>query len=104
MDDAVLVRRFERLGDLARDRQGLVKRYRPAAMRALRSSPSTSSITSARSVGLLEPVDLRDVRVVQRGQHSGFALEPHQTIGIAGERSGRIFSATSRPSFVSRAR
>jgi len=28
MDDAVLVRRFERVGDLARDRQGLVQRKR----------------------------------------------------------------------------
>ena len=29
MDDALLVRRFERLGDLLRDRQRLVERNRP---------------------------------------------------------------------------
>ena len=49
MDDALLVRGFERVGDLPRDRQRLVDRDR-AARDALRpeSSPSTSSITSAR--------------------------------------------------------
>ena len=49
MDDALLVRRFERLGDLPRDRQRFVERHR--ALRAMRSAsvgPSTSSITSAR--------------------------------------------------------
>ena len=30
VDDAVLVRRFERLGDLPRDREGLVHRQSPA--------------------------------------------------------------------------
>ena len=48
MDDPLLVRRFESLGDLPGDRQGLIDRDRaPAAMRCERSSPSTSSITRA---------------------------------------------------------
>ena len=50
MDDALLVRGFERLGDLPRDRQRLVERRRGRARCAReRSSPSTSSITSART-------------------------------------------------------
>ena len=90
MDDPLLVRGFERLGDLLRDRQRLVERD-GAARDALppRSSPSTSSITSARtSVRLLEAVDVRDVRMIQRGEDFGFALEAREPIGIARRRSG----------------
>ena len=54
MDDPLLVRRFERLGDLLRDRQRLVERNRRRARCARRASaPSTSSITSARDAALI---------------------------------------------------
>ena len=49
MDDALLVRGFKPFRDLLRDRQRFVNRNRPRAMRCDRSSPSTSSITSART-------------------------------------------------------
>ena len=49
VDDPVLVRRFERLGDLLGDRQGLIDGIGPRAMRSASVGPSTSSITSARS-------------------------------------------------------
>ena len=56
-------------------------------MRCDRSSPSTSSITSARdAAGLFEAVDGGDVRMVQRRERLRFALEPREAIGIAGER------------------
>ena len=42
--------------------------------------------------------------MVQRGEDLRFALEPREAIGIGGEDVGRTFSATSRFSFVSRAR
>ena len=59
--------RFERLGDLLRDRQRLVDRDRAAARsRCDRSSPSTSSITSGtHTARFFEAVDVRDVRMVQ---------------------------------------
>ena len=68
MDDPLLVRGFERLGDLLRDRQRFVERdRRRCAMRCDRSSPSTSSITSAMvPPDLFEAVDVRDVRMIQR--------------------------------------
>ena len=48
MDDALLVRGFERVGDLPRDRQRLVERQSGrAAMRSRERRPSTSSMTSA---------------------------------------------------------
>ena len=43
MDDALLVRRLQRLGDLPRVSSGRLERERPGERRA----PSTSSITSA---------------------------------------------------------
>ena len=46
----------------------------------------------------------RDVRMVQRGERLRFAREPRQAIGVVRERSGRTLIATSRSSFVSRAR
>ena len=52
MDDALLVRRFEGVGDLPRDGERVVHRQRLAAMRSASVSPSTSSITSARTVPL----------------------------------------------------
>ena len=47
MDDALLVRRFERLGDLLRDRQRLVDGNRALCDPLASVGPSTSSITSA---------------------------------------------------------
>ena len=59
MDDALLVRGFERFGDLPRDRERLVERKRArCAMRSASVGPSTSSITSAVTPStFLEPVD-----------------------------------------------
>ena len=105
MDDAALVRGVERVGDLPRDGPG---RRRPgtAPGEAIREvSPSTSSITSARTVPISSrPWNAGNVRVVERGQRPRFALEAREAVGIGGERSGRIFSATSRARLVSRAR
>ena len=88
MDDALLVRGLERVGDLPGDRQRLGQRHRSARDAiADRSSPSTSSITSARAAArsVLDAVDVRDVRVVQRRQHLRFAREPREAVGVARE-------------------
>ena len=47
MDDALLVGGFERLGDLPRDREGLVDRDRTLRNPVGQRHPSTSSITRA---------------------------------------------------------
>jgi hypothetical protein len=50
---------------------------------------------------VFEPVNLSDVRMIERGEELRFALET----GAAPEKtSGSTFSATSRFSLVSRAR
>jgi hypothetical protein len=49
-------------------------------------------------------LDVRDVRMVQRCQGLGFAGEPGEPFGVAREERGSTLIATSRLSFVSRAR
>ena len=53
---------------------------------------------------LVETVDRRDVRMIERCQDLRFAFEPRQPLRIDANASGRIFSATSRCRRVSRAR
>ena len=75
-------------------------------MRCDKSSPSTSSITSARTPsGFFETVDVRDIGMIQRREGLGFARETARAVrrSLANE-SGRTLIATSRFSFVSRAR
>jgi hypothetical protein len=47
---------------------------------------------------------VRDVRVIDGRQRLRFACESRKPIGSEANESGRTFSATSRLSFVSRAR
>ena len=106
MDDPLLVRRFERLGDLLRDRQRLVDRDRAARDALRQSSPSTSSITSAvHAAALFEAVDARDVRddSATRASCASRWKRASRSASCA-NASGRILIATSRSSFVSRAR
>ena len=57
----------------------------PRAIRWDRSSPSTSSITSAVTPrALLEPVDGGNVRMVQRGEDFRFALKAREPVAIRG--------------------
>ena len=51
-----------------------------------------------------QAVDSRDVRVIQRREGLGFTLEAREPISIVRERLGQDLIATSRSSFVSRAR
>ena len=66
-----------------------------------RSSPSTSSITSARTpVGFLDAVDGTDVWMIQRGEEPRLAVEARQQVkkSLVSARD-RILMATSRPSW-----
>ena len=90
MDDPLLVRRLERLGDLLRDRQRLVERNR-APRDPLREILALDEFHDERlhAVGVLQAVDRRDVRMVQRGEDFGFALKPRQPVGVACQRRGQ---------------
>ena len=83
MDDPLLVRRFERLGDLPRDRQRLVERDRPVRDPiGERRAFDQLHHQRAHAVGVFEAVDVRDVRMVQRREHLRFALEAREALGI----------------------
>ena len=66
MNDALLVRRFQCLGDLLGDGQCLVERNRPLRD-TVRERRSLDQLHHERAdtVALFEAVDLRDVRMVQ---------------------------------------
>ena len=55
-------------------------------------------------VRVFEAVDVRDVGMVERRQHLRFAVEARQALRVVAKSSGRTLIATSRFSFVSRAR
>ncbi len=91
MNDPLLVGRFEGLGDLLRDRQRLIdaesdraRSDRPA------SSPSTSSMTSARiTAGCPRGRGCAAMlRMIQGGEHLGFAREPRERSGSRAKASG----------------
>ena len=105
MDDALLVRGFERLGDLLRDLKRLVDRDR-AARNALRQIVALDEFHHERrdARALFEAVDGGDVRMIQRGEDFGFAMEPCEPIVVSGERWRQDLDGDLRFSFVSVAR
>ena len=87
MDDAFLVRGFERVGNLPRDRSASSSGSGPCAMRSASVDPSTSSITSARTPPLLEAVDRRDVGMIQCGERLRLAPESGEAVRVVREGS-----------------
>ena len=83
MDDALVVRLLERLGDLLRDLERLVDGDR-AAREPLLEVFALDELESEERlpVGLLEPVDRGDVRVVEGGEKVRLALEAAQALGV----------------------
>ena len=86
MDDALLVRGFEGFGNLLRDRQRLVDRNR-SLRDPVRERRPLDQLHDERlhAVRLLEAVDVRDVRMIERGEDLRLAFEPRQAIRIGGE-------------------
>jgi hypothetical protein len=85
----VFVCGLDRLGDLLRDGQGLVRRQWPGGDSRGQRRPvhelhdEGGDRIAARLRGhFQDTVDLRDVGMVERGQHLRFAVEARQPIGI----------------------
>ena len=87
VNDPLLVRGFEGLGDLPRHRQGLVERHR-AAGDALRQIVTVDELDhqGGDAAALFETVDAGDVRMIQRREHFRLALKTRESIGIRSER------------------
>ena len=86
MDDALLMRRLEGLGDLLGNRQRLLDRDR-ATGNPLRKIFPFDQLHDQRGAAraFLQAVDVRDVRVIQRGEHFRFALKPCEPVWISRE-------------------
>ena len=89
MDHPRLVRRFQRLRNLLRNRQRLIQRDRP-----LRDPVSEGRALDQlqhqrpRPLGLLDAVDGGDVRVVEAGEDLRLPLEPGEAVRISREGVG----------------
>jgi hypothetical protein len=86
MDDALLVRRFERFSDLFGNRQRFID-----GQRALRDAlGQRRAFHQLHDDGVVfESVDRGDVGMIQRRQHLRFSLETRQVVRIVGERRGQ---------------
>jgi hypothetical protein len=83
MHDPLLVRRFERLGDLLRDRQRVLDRNgSPRDVIRQRRPLDQLHDEGCSAVALLQTVNGRDVRMIEPGEHFGFALETRQPLAI----------------------
>ena len=87
MDDASLVRGFEPLRNLLRDRKRVLDRDR-AARDALGQIVALDEFHHERrnARALFESVDGGDVRVIQRGEGFGFAQKACEPIVVSGQR------------------
>jgi hypothetical protein len=90
MDDPRLMRGIERLRDLSRDGKRFVHGHRPTRHQ-IRERDAVDELQDQgmRIAGLLQPIDGGDVRMVQRGEHLGLALEAAQAVRIEGEQLGQ---------------
>ncbi len=88
MDDPALVRRVQRVGDLTGDIESVFQRNR-TTRDAIRQCVPVDEFEHQRAeaVALLESVDGRDVRMVERGQQPRLALEAGEPVRIGREEA-----------------
>ena len=86
MDDTFLVRRLQRVRDLMRNGQRVIERHRPTRQ-PLGEILAVHELHDQRAdaVGFFEPVNVGDVRMVERGERLRFAGEAPEPIRIGGE-------------------
>jgi len=80
VDDAVFVRVLQGVGNLPGDRQRFVERDRPLCD-PVRQCRTFDEFHDER-LALRKPVDRRDVRMIERGEHLCFTLEARKPLGI----------------------
>ena len=90
MHDVVVVGRLEGLGNLPRQGERLTERQPGRPSQSLLECFPFDDFEDERlhAFGPLDPVDRRDVRVIERGQHAGFALEAREPVRIV-RKDGR---------------
>ena len=98
--DTFLMGGLERIGNLPRDHEHLVRRQpRGGTSRPCGRGDSVGQrfafdqfqYEAAHALGLFDAVDCADMRVIQCGEHPCFALETRAPFWISGERKGQDF-------------
>jgi hypothetical protein len=86
MDDAFVVSGLEGVGDLPRHRERIGNRDRATAQ-TVRQGLTFDEFEHQGSdpFALFEAVDRADVRVIERREHTRFALESRESLGVGGE-------------------
>jgi hypothetical protein len=89
VDDALVVRRLERVGDLACDGEGFFERRRSESQ-PRREGFAFDELEDEEPgpARFFEAVDASHVRMIQRGENLRFTLEPRDSIGV-GQRQVR---------------
>ena len=90
MNHALLVGRFQRVGDLAGDGQRFVDRDGPLRDPVRQGRPVDELEHECQAaVGIFQTVDAPDVGMVQRGEQPCLAPETGQPVGVGRERPGQ---------------
>ena len=89
MNDAPIVRRRERLGDLIGDRKRFIERNR-SAFETVCECRSVHELEHERvhASRVFETVDGGDARMIERGEHVRLACEQRQALRVVGEHVG----------------
>ncbi len=86
MDDAGLVRVFERRRQLQRDVHHVLIRHRTAREAVGERGPVDELHDQGKAAArFLDPVNLRDVLMIERGERLRFAFEARQILGVRGD-------------------
>ena len=89
MDDALRVCRIERVGNLAGQPHRLAHRHRPARDDVgERVALDQLEHQGANAVNVFDPVERRDVRMIERSEQPRLSIEPRQSIRIERRRGG----------------
>ena len=86
MNDALLMGRFESLGNLLGDAECFIDRNRSACDPLVEAlAVDKVQYEELRAAGFLQAVDLSDVRMVQCSEHLRFAVDPRDAFGVVRE-------------------
>ena len=100
MNDTLLVRRFEPIGNLLRQREGFVQRKRtardPLSERLAFDELHNEELSA---FAFFEAVESGDVRVVELSEQPSFALESGQPLFVSGKLFGEGFDRDIPPEF-----
>src|SRR5262245_59018219 len=94
MNDILFVRSFQRIRDLASDRQGFLE-GNGACLQAIRQRGAFHKLQhqGIAFAGVLDAVYRSDIRMVERGQQASFPLKAASSAGVLNKRKWQYFES-----------